>query len=322
MKYSAKTALLGGIIDYAGTFPPAALALGEALKHACEFRRQGRHPWLMGKVAITLADLKKVNNRLLYESGADGAAWIFTALGSTVSGDELSDLVKTIEWDVREIQHWEERARESSLRQAVVGYETKLPLSVGQDNAVDFLGRTLDRFEAVTRGRITPFFEVSLEGEWLPRLHAVGTALSDWMDEHADSPVVPGIKVRTGGQLVPTSGQLAEAIVTCTSRGLRFKATQGLHEAVTHGTSYGFVNLFGALALAQSLGAEGFEKKQIEDCLTCEDPKQFAFEEGAFSFKKYRLESDAIEAARRIHGATFGSCSVDEPDESLAKTFV
>ena len=72
-EYHGKIALLGGIIDYAGTFPPAALPLHKALEKAATFRRTGKHPWLMGKIAYPLTEIRNLTPRLLYGAGADGA---------------------------------------------------------------------------------------------------------------------------------------------------------------------------------------------------------------------------------------------------------
>lgn len=321
MKYDAKSALLGGIIDYAGTFPPAALSLSQTLAHAMHFRKQGKQPWLMGRLTVTLSDLKKVGNRLLYDSGADGSAWVFTALGTPLDSQASHEWSKTIEWDLREIQHWEEKRRESSLRQEVVGYEIKLPLFATDAASSEFFKRLFDRWQRVASPQITPYFEVGLQGDWQQQLKAVATGLSVGLETLDNAALIPAIKVRTGGQWVPPADCLAEVLGTTTSYGFRFKATQGLHEAITHGNSYGFVNLFAAINLVQALGTDHFGKGAIKDCLTVEDPSAFSFGTNYFSFRNYRLDLETIEASRSRHGATFGSCSVDEPDESLAKTF-
>ena len=123
--------------------------------------------------------------------------------------------------------------------------------------------------------------------------------------------------------MVPTAEQLASAVLLCVSRGLRFKATQGLHHALTSKNTdgketHGFVNLFAALAFAQVLGADAFGLKEIGRCLGSENPKDFEFGESALHWFDYEIDCDAIESARRQHAATFGSCSLDEPDADLA----
>lgn len=319
MNYSSRVALLGGVIDYAGTFPPAALSLPEALKRAATFRQEGRHPWLMGRIALPVSDIKKLTAKWLYDSGADGSPWIFTALGSAPAGPAATDLIRAVEWDLRELRHYAARVGEGSLRLIIAGYELKLPPSSDREVIREFIRPLLDRFAALGPGT-TPYFEVSLEADWRLRLESVADTMSHWC-ENAPEGMVPGIKIRTGGQTVPAPEQVAQVITACVSRGLRFKATQGLHEAMTHGASLGFVNLFGALSFAAAFGEEKFGNQTIADCLKAGSAKEFTLAGDEFAWKEFRLTSDEVEAARRRHAATFGSCSVDEPDESLAKTF-
>jgi hypothetical protein len=47
---SAK-ALLTGLIDYAGLFPPAGLSMGEAVRNYARYR-EGEHAWMLGKFVV------------------------------------------------------------------------------------------------------------------------------------------------------------------------------------------------------------------------------------------------------------------------------
>lgn len=313
-QYDVKTALLGAIIDYAGTFPPAALSLDKALQRAATFRREGKHPWIYKRVALPLDDLKKLNARMLYQAGADGSPWIFTALGSAVPSPAPSEFLRCVEWDLREIRRCQERWAEGPLTMQIVGYETKLP-TLDRSQMEDYLSPALDRFAVLTGGNLTPYLEMPWEGEWSVRLSALTAILTAWCEENSESGVIPAIKVRTGGQFTPSPAQLAAVVSGCVAHGLRFKATQGLHATVTHGKDFGFVNLFVALALAPSVDVE-----TIEQVLSCENESDFKWESNALLWKDHRLEIESIEAARRVHGGCFGSCSLDEPDEALEDT--
>ncbi|MGH9147942.1 MAG: hypothetical protein ACRD1Q_14620, partial [Vicinamibacterales bacterium] len=44
-------ALLNGVVDYAGTFPPATLELAEALANYAR-ARTGKHAWMLGRCVI------------------------------------------------------------------------------------------------------------------------------------------------------------------------------------------------------------------------------------------------------------------------------
>jgi hypothetical protein len=324
MTYDSKRALLGSIIDYAGTFPPAALSLDKALQRASSWRKQGKHPWLMNKMVLPVADIKKLSPSMLYSNGADGSPWLMAALGTACQSDNSAEFYKTVEWDLRELRRCQEKGYQSSCRLEVVSYETKLPSSVvtakSSSRILDFISPVLERTAHLTSNGIKDlFFEVSLEGDFKQTVSNTTKALVDWLDENDELDLIPGIKFRTGGTYLPSSEELAEGISQVTSHGLRFKATQGLHHAVTQDKDFGFVNLFSALALAQGYGPEKFGTAQIKACLEEMSAKKFKFEKNQFSWNEFSMTTEEIEVARRSHGATFGSCSLDEPDESLSK---
>jgi hypothetical protein len=77
------------------------------------------------------------------------------------------------------------------------------------------------------------------------------------------------------------------------------------------------VNLFAALNFSQAFGSETFGVHKIESCLKEEDPQKFEFRADRFRWRDTELSVEEIETARRFHSGSFGSCSVDEPDESL-----
>jgi len=55
---SAK-ALLSGLIDYAGLFPPAALSMDEAVRNYARYR-EGEHAWMLGKFVVPEAGAGEV----------------------------------------------------------------------------------------------------------------------------------------------------------------------------------------------------------------------------------------------------------------------
>jgi hypothetical protein len=325
VSYSSKIALLGSLVDYAGTFPPAQLPLEEALHEAAKVRRTLKHPWLLGKMALSLADLKKISPRSLFNQGADGSPWLFTALGTALKDDaDATEFTRGMEWDLREIRRCNDRGWNSSCRNRIVAYDTRLPPSVptrGTDAVADFVSPALERAQILSDIDLTIFLEVEITGPNFGSVLGVGDALARWAQSHVETKIVPGIKVRTGGKAKPSDEALATAILATTSQRLKFKATQGLHHAVTTNEEYGFVNLFAALTLAQALGEETFGLDQIRNCLNEQSPRAFSFEELKFSWAGHELDLESIEAARRHHAGCFGSCSITEPDDALAESF-
>jgi hypothetical protein len=326
MTYDSKIALLSGTIDYAGTFPPAALALEKAIQRAACWRNEGKNPWLMGKMVLPVTDIKKLSSSMLFQNGSDGSPWLFAALGTPSPDSTAREFYKTVEWDLRELRRCREKWFYSSCRQEVISYETKLPSSVVSSSSptkiYEFISPVLERTASLASNEVQDlFFEISFEGNWRASIQDTCEALVRWLDENDELDLIPGIKFRTGGAVVPTTEQLAEAVSKVTRHRLRFKATQGLHHAVTSGKNFGFVNLFAALNLAQGYGSEAFTVENVEACLLEDKAQNFKFEQNRFAWKEFSMTCDEIEVARRYHGATFGSCSLDEPDEDLCKEF-
>lgn len=325
MSYQSKVALLSGAIDYAGMFPPASLDLQSTLKKAATFRKTGKHPWLMNRVVLALGEFKKISPRLLFECGADGTPWLFSILANPVTGNSTADFEKSVDWDFRELRRFQEKNYYSSCRQEVVSYEIRLPDEItapGQGiTSGEYIFPALEKIETIWPGEMDVYFEASLEGDWEDTLEGVTRIMAEWLSENAESPLVPALKIRTGGKFVPRPEQLAKAIDECASLGVKFKATQGLHKPLSHGDQFGFINLFAAINLAFSLGSESFSLKDIEACLRDPNPKNFLFTEADFSWNGKSISNEQIESARKQHAATFGSCSLDEPDEFLLKEF-
>jgi hypothetical protein len=99
------------------------------------------------------------------------------------------------------------------------------------------------------------------------------------------------VKLRCGGEYVPSVEQVAAVIACCRDAGVPFKATAGLHHALRRGEEHGFLNLLAAAAAP---------RERIVSALTESDPA--------------RLDLDP--AARAVF-VGFGSCSWREPVEDL-----
>ncbi len=314
--------LLGGVIDFAGTFPPAALTVENSWKKAAEFGAKGVHPWLVRRMVFALKDLTGLTTAQLQAWGIHGGTWLVSALGRTPESDDLAGWLKTVEWDLREIDRFNEKHWDSSVRTGIVLYEGKIPaplLGGDSDELRQALRQVLDRFLRLRALHVDSFWEVAWEGLTLKKLEQTAQMMTDWLESENAPAHRTGLKFRTGGAYVPTPEQLATAIYGVTSNQLRFKATQGLHHAISREGAYGFVNLFAALTLAQALGGNDFGLAEIQACLTDENAKNFTFTDTAFRWKQHELTVDDIETARRLYAGTFGSCSADEPDQFLTE---
>jgi predicted transcriptional regulator len=114
-------------------------------------------------------------------------------------------------------------------------------------------------------------------------------------------------KVRCGGAAVPSARELAGFVRACGKRGLRFKATAGLHHAVRTNGEHGFLNLLAAAVF------EGDEEAVLADS----DPGAFRLTEGAFAWRDRSATAADLTRVRRNGLHAIGSCSFFEPVEEL-----
>jgi hypothetical protein len=271
--------LLAHVVDYAGTFPPANLALDAA---ASTYAREHAGPdaWLLGRFVIGVQSLDAMN-----EKGAGGIVDPFAL--SVIAGPDARALAQVDAFNAR----WAGRARVASIE--------FLPAA-----PADVAG--LMRLTDLTGSPVEAFFEVPLDADLHARLDAISSAGG-------------AAKVRTGGTTpaaIPTPTALADFLYACAQRRLPFKATAGLHHAVRScyaltyepdsatAVMHGFLNVIAAAALS----ATGARPSDIAATLA---------ESSAKALMQTALRHDP--AATRRFFRSFGSCSFREPAEALAQ---
>ena len=284
-------ALLEGLVDYAGLFPPAALSMEDA---AAEYARWRRSPeaWMLGRFvlpAARLRDLGRDADAHLPEPGA-GEPWRLSALvGADVHGD--SSLVSSF--------------NRSHAGRAVVD-AVELKAASPQDAEASL--------EALPSG-LTAFVEVPLDGD-------LGGLLATLRRRGARA------KARTGGVVpdaIPDPADLARFVAAGAAASVPWKATAGLHHpiraerALTYepesprAVMHGFLNVFAAAAFA---GA-GAPAADLEAALREEDPAAFRLDEDGLSWRRLRVATAELARSRRDVASSFGSCSFAEPVADL-----
>lgn len=291
MTTSSARALLEGLVDYAGLFPPAALSMADA---AAEYARWRKSPeaWMLGRFvlpAARLRDLARDADAHLPEAGA-GEPWRLSALvGADVHGD--SSLVSSFN-------------RSHAGRAVVDAVELKAASPPDADAAL----------EALPPG-LTSFVEVPL-GEELDGL------LATLRRRGARA------KARTGGVVadaIPDPAALARFIAACAAASVPWKATAGLHHPVRgertltyepgspRAVMHGFLNVFAAAAFAGG----GAPAADLEAVLREEDPAAFRLDEDGLCWRHLRVATAELERSRRDFASSFGSCSFAEPVADL-----
>jgi hypothetical protein len=288
---AAARALLAGLVDYAGLFPPAALGMEAAV---AEYARWLRAPeaFMLGRFvapAGRLVELGRAAETLLPEPGA-GEPWRVSAL---LGADLHGDGARVASWNV---SHSGRATVDSVELKAVSPEEAEAALATLPPGLVAFVE--------------------------LPLASDLAGPLAVLKQRGARA------KLRTGGvvpEAIPEPGDVAHFIVACAAAGVPFKATAGLHHPVRaehalgyeafspHAVMHGFLNVFAAAAFAKY----GSRAAEVEAVLREQDARAFVLDETGLAWRDRRLATEAIASVRRDFATSFGSCSFAEPVADL-----
>ena len=290
-------ALLAGLVDYAGLFPPASEDMRPALEsYASYFESEDREA--LGRFIVPISRLKE-----LEEAGSD--------LMPRSSGSDPWRLSVLVAADVRaaadEIVKFNRRHSSKSKDGHVVIDVAELKASTADE--IRHQRRDLPP-------EVTAYFEI-------PITHDVSSLVK------AIARVGARAKVRTGG-VTPEAFPAAEAVIdfiaVCRREAVPFKATAGLHHPVRGeyrltyesgsrtGVMYGFLNVFVAAALVYAGESEDTALSALQES----DASAFTFSDDAIQWRDKRVGLEQILASRSEFAISFGSCSFREPVEELA----
>ncbi len=306
--------LFAGIIDYAGLFPPARLPMDQAWARFLDHRASS-DGWMLARFVCPATRLDELE-RQLDAVGEGQSPPVLSTLGR--GGETLDDFLEGVDQDAAAVRDFV--SRNAGLLRADA-FEVKLPQAGGVAIAVEKAWRCLTDSGSTP---MTPFFEVSLLGDWRPRLPAAAAAVRD-TDRGATSPDRVGLKIRCGGltaEEVPEPMAIAAAIATCRAIGVPLKATQGLHHPFRHHdpkldtTVHGFINLFVASVLAY---AHDLPVTLLTELVAEEDAGTFVFEAENLGWRDHTVSAEEVAVARKNMLTSFGSCSFSEPRDDLKK---
>ncbi len=278
-------AMLTGLIDYAGLFPPAGLDMPAAVENYARYH-EGEHAELLARFIVPASRLGEFE--FAANSRVSGAAW------------HLSVLITDVARDMPAIAEFNQRAAGKFV--------------------VDTVELKAGSLEEVLHSRvlihhsITPYFEIAPAS--VPALLPVILRVSGRVKIRTG-----GITAN----VFPSSEVVADFIRECVHFEVAFKATAGLHHPVRclrpltyapnapTGMMHGFLNVFVASALAR----QGADRSQLVEVLQCEDANEFRFGDVGLTRRDLSASVADIAAARDLLAISFGSCSFEEPVADL-----
>jgi len=285
---TALRALLEGIVDYAGLFPPAALDMPSAVRNYALYRSDPAS-WMLGRFVVPVARLDEFSAaRASIENGT--GPWRLSALlGSALASDV-------------------ERVRgfnQSQGGKAVIdSLEGKLTTPAEIEHAARAVG-----------GELELFAELPLDADPTPLVAAV---------KHSGIKA----KMRTGGVVasaVPSAESVVRFMRTCLDVGVAFKATAGLHHPLRAvyrltydaggptGLMFGYLNVF----LAAAFLAHGMSGADAARLLDERNASAFTFDDDRISWSGFVVSASQLRQVREQVAVAFGSCSFREPVDEL-----
>jgi hypothetical protein len=313
----ALRALLEGVVDYAGLFPPARLPLAEAARNYAKHRRSD-DAWMLGRFvapALQLRDFAAVVSR----APGEHVSWPLIALGPRCD--------TMVEWNTAIIDHFR-RCDEFGDRHGELAtisvMEFVLPAELASLPArANDIGRLIDVLLMQIDGARTNVANVFLEAPPCPAASAIRQEIVNEIGNRRRGATSLGLKIRTGGLTAaafPSTEELAEVIRLCENGAVAWKATAGLHDPLPQefeemgAWKHGFLNVLVATALAHSAG---LDLATIGEILLERSASQFSFTNEGLSWRGCRATVAQVQASRGRF-TSFGSCSFDEPRDGLA----
>lgn len=283
-------ALLTGIIDYAGLFPPSQLSMAKAVSNYATYKNS-EYKWMLGRFVVPVSRLGEFIESVEDHRLPAGESWQLSVLAS----DDIYTTVQRIE--------------DFNAAHAPDVFCDALEVKANSTYQIKEIA------EAVPRGLQT-YFEIPVDkssADLIATLAIYGQRA----------------KIRAGGvveEAFPSIEQIVRFIRVCLAANVPFKATAGLHHPLRcvkpltyepdapESAMHGFLNVF----LAAAFLRQGYQPKLIYELLKDKRADNFFFDNnGVLWRQEHFLNTLQIENMRTRSAISFGSCSFAEPIEDL-----
>lgn len=302
---------MGGLVDYAGLFPPASLDMPAAVSEYAVHRGE-TEAWMLGRFIVPAGRLLEMQEarESLGKSHVDWPLSLLVGARETATGAMAAALAHGVAAS--------EFLDQTDGSAKIEILEAPIPTDISGLEIPAFLGNYVEALATGGLGGRELYLEILPGVDDLMVLEAVNTLAAF---ENRFSRI--GAKLRCGGvtpEAFPSCERIAGFIAGCRRLGLPLKCTAGLHHPVRHQTCepavmmHGFLNVFGAGVLAHALGAD---LDVLTACVAETDPAAFTFSDEGFTWRDHTVDTADLDRAREGFLAGFGSCSFNEPRDDL-----
>ena len=279
-------ALLAGLIDYAGLFPPAGLPLAEVARHYDAYRRSP-DAWALGHLVVPAARLEELSD-LVAASGVEPIL-VSALIGDDLAGDGSRIRAAATRGHVI-VDAVESRASTASAVENLMhvfgeAYAVYIEIPVADDprQLVKAIGQVGGRAKIRSGGIV-------------PEAFPTATQCARFILRCAEQRV--SFKA-TAGLHHPLRGSYPMSYAADAPRA----------------TMFGFLDLFVAAAFARA----GVAQAIIEDVLEERDLATLEFTDEGLGWRGHSLSRADVVTARTSFALAFGSCSFREPIDELTR---
>ena len=277
------------LVDYAGLFPPASLPMDGAV------RRYAAHlaspdAWMLGRFVVPVERLGEFAEAAVPLANGGGDAWRLSALIGADAADAGA-----------------------KIRTFNAEHRGRFVVDVVECRAV--AAGSVGASIGALPGELRIFVELPLLDDprrMLMEIRAAGA----WA------------KMRTGGvtaDAFPSAREVGRFIARASELLVPFKATAGLHhplcgnypltydDGAPHARMFGFLNIFAAAVFAHGRASERVLTEIVDEG----DADAFRFGDDELAWRGHTATARQVASARGSLGLAFGSCSFQEPVDSL-----
>lgn len=308
---SSVQTLMGGLIDYAGLFPPSQLAMNRATENYAKYLR-AEHAEFVGRFICPVPKLAELTKHGAIVMPGTHATSGYPEHADVlepwqVSGIIIGDLEENLETIYKFNEHHDDEANGLALVDAI---EMRVSSSDEIDEALEIIPEMIDTAFEIPQDVI-----MNCDPRGLIAAMSGSQVLA---------------KIRCGGvepSMFPSSENVAEFMLACKNANVPFKCTAGLHHPIRaeqnltyednppRGIMHGFINVFFAAAYVRATKKP--DLGTAVGIINEMDPKAFKFDEQGISHKNTKISNIELGQMREGFATSYGSCSIDEPIADL-----
>jgi hypothetical protein len=281
---AALRALLEGIVDYAGVFPPASLDVVTAARNYKSYRDAGER-WMLGRFVVGVAKLPELRSTIA-GIRAKGEAWPISVVAPDAAAatsvlrapDDANARIESVEVRANTVADITLISRAAPKTREVY---VEVPVDASTPALLDAIASVKLRAKVRTGGVTADAF---------PPAQDIAAFIRACLDRNVPFKATAGLH-----------------------HPLRGNYRLTYEGSSVSGDMYGYLNLF----LAAAFLKQGISEREAAELLVEKDPAAIVVEDQAIRWRDRFVDAEAIKALRSRGATSFGSCSFREPVDEL-----